>query len=158
MTAICGVAWDSTTPAAIPGWARLRLLYGNGRYAQPLSYGKGRMYIDVTGAAPLACGILDVERYDASPATAPGWLDARARAGMGLSTIYVNRSNLAAVQQACGRRSYWLIVATLDGTIIESVTGGGMLAACQALPASMLGGNVDEDLVVSSIWWNQHAA
>jgi len=146
-----GLMWDSTTPELIPGWARLKALYVNGKYAQFPRYGRGHVYIDVTGAAPMSADILDVERGDATPATVLPWL--RARSHWDAGTIYCNRDTLPAVQDAAGDLPFHLWLATLDGTIPESVTGPGHLVAVQAYPASVVGVNIDVSVVLDAAWW-----
>lgn len=155
MSNIFGLAFDSINESSIPPNARMKLLYINGRFAAVPKYGRGRQYIDVLNNAPDKAGWLDVERFDASPADVPGWLDRRAHYGQG--GIYCNRSNLTEVQRQAGKRQYYLWIATDDGTIMQSVAGGGTLVMCQAFPASFIGPNVDISVVVNQAWWQAHA-
>ncbi len=151
-----GLMWDSTTPELIPGWARLKALYINGKFATHPDYGRGRVFIDVTGAAPFAAEILDVEKGDATAAHVTQWLAERARTEVG--TIYCNRSTLPDVIHAAGSAPFDLWLATLDGSIPSvDLPPHVELVAVQALSAGITGANVDLSAVVSQRWWNAHA-
>lgn len=151
-----GLMWDSVTPELIPSWARLKALYINGKFASHPDYGRGRIFIDVTGAAPFAAEVLDVETGDANPAHVAPWLDKREKWETG--TIYCDRANLPAVVDAAGHRPFWLWLATLDGTVPPHVeTGSGTLVAVQAISALLAGANVDISAVVHQGWWSKHA-
>lgn len=151
-----GLMWDSTTPELIPGWARLKALYINGRFASHPDYGRGRVFIDVTGAAPFAAEVLDVETGDASPEHVPGWLQARARTEIG--TVYCNRDTLPHVLDAAGSQAFDLWLATLDGSVPHvELPAHVELVAVQAIPATIAGANVDISAVISQRWWNAHA-
>ncbi len=155
---IYGLQFD-TTDKSLGFTPALQAFYINGRYATPPEYGRGRVYIDVTGAAPRDAFWLDVENEDASPEQVPGWLDQRAAAHLGAGGIYVNRDNLPAVEHAAAHRPHYLWIATLDGTIdIPPVPGIGVLALVQAFPASMIGMNTDISVVVDRTYWEgRHA-
>ena len=153
---IYGTMWDSASAAWPPG-AALRALYVNGKYAtRPATYGKGRVWIDVTGAAPHAASWLDVETGDATPAHVPGWLDARDIPDD--QGIYCSMDTLAAVEAAAAGRPHGLWIATLDGTAapLMPITGG-VLVAVQCLPAAMLGFDADMSVIVSESYWLAHA-
>jgi hypothetical protein len=151
---VFGLQWDSAS-GDIPAEAKLRALYVNGGFAtRPVHYGRGRVWIDVVGNAPDKALWLDVERFDATPAAVPGWLDARRKSGAGTGGIYCDRSALPAVESAAGGRPHMLWVATLDGTVdIGRVPGVGRLVAVQAFPASMTGRNADLSIVVDEPYW-----
>lgn len=55
--------------------------------------------------------ILDVERYDAAIADAPGWIKEQQRMEAAYNTIYVQKSNLAELRAKCRGLHYYLIVA-----------------------------------------------
>lgn len=148
------IMFDSTTPELIPGWARLRALYVNGKYAQPPDYGRGRIFIDVLGNMPFAAEVLDVEKQDATPAAVGPWLRARSRWEPG--TIYCNESTVPAVQAAAGDMPFYLWLATLDGAVPEH-SGPGQLVAVQAYGALTTGANIDMSVVVDEQWWTRHA-
>jgi len=153
---LCGLMWDSTTPELIPSWARLKALYVNGKFAAHPDYGRGRVFIDVTGGAPFGAEILDVETGDATPDHVPGWL--RARHQWEIGTIYCNRDTLPHVVEAANGLPFFLWLATLDGSIpTDVITGSGRLVAVQAYSASMVGVNVDLSAVVDEQWWVNHA-
>jgi hypothetical protein len=158
----CGLQFD--TAGELPFTPALQLLYVNGAFAAPIRYRRGAVYIDVIGDAARAAMWLDVERFDATVDRVPGHLDERHAAGLSMGGIYVNRSNLAAVEAAAGSRPHYLIVATLDGTIdVDPVPGVGILAAVQAFPAAMVGPNrsgginADVSVVVDKGYWEAHA-
>ena len=92
--------------------------------------------------------ILDIENGAASPADAPGWCDRFSRPGRRAPSLYVNRSNWAAVRAAVGARSvdYW--VATLDGT--QDVPGA---VAVQYVDV----GPYDESVVLDPSWVRSEA-
>ncbi len=151
---------DSITPEVIPtGAADIVGLYVNGTYkcdptqATRLAQGGAEIaWISVDTASDEG-DVLDIENGDATPQSAPAWYDARQKAGAGELTLYVNRTNLAAVQAAMGTRDYRLWVATLDGT--TAVSGYDALAgpaAVQCLSAAMMGVNVDGSLVFDDTW------
>lgn len=152
-----GFMFDSTTPELIPGWSRLKALYANGKFAAHRDFGRGRIFIDVTGAEPFNAEVLDVERGDANPAHVNPWLHARHQWEVG--TIYCNRSTLPAVVDAANGLPFWLWLATLDGTVPDQVDAGpsGQLVAVQAFGAELVGVNLDLSVVVHPQWWARHA-
>jgi hypothetical protein len=154
MTTICGFQWDSTD--TLPFTPALQALYANGLYRAPLSYGPGKVFIDVTGGLPNGAQWLDVERGDATVADVPGWLDERAKYGEG--GIYCNRDTLPSVELAAGERPHLLWIGTLDGTIdVALPEGRGHLVAVQAFPASWLPVHADLSVVVDAAYWQAHA-
>jgi hypothetical protein len=153
MTLIHGIQWDSTD--TLPFTPQLQALYANGKFRAPLRYGRGHVFIDVTGGIPNGAMWLDVENGDASVSDVPGWLDERARFGEG--GIYCNRSNAEAVELAAGERPHLLWLATLDGTIdVTLPPGHGHLVAVQAFGADMLPFHADMSLVVDAAYWEKH--
>jgi hypothetical protein len=155
MSQIYGFQWDSTD--VLPFQPALQALYANGRYRSALNYGKGRVYIDVTGGIPNGAMWLDVEKGDATVADVPGWLEERARFGEG--GIYCDRDTLPAVEQAAGDRPHWLWIATLDGTVdIALPPGCGRLVAVQAFPAAWLPVHADLSVVLDAGYWEAHHA
>jgi len=100
---------DSTTPAAIPvAGTQLVAGYANGLYQwSQADYDRfpaaAHVYIDVTGADPAGCGVLDVETGDATVTTAVAWAKARlALGGTYPPVIYCNRSTLTSLFNAMG--------------------------------------------------------
>lgn len=99
------------------------LAYANGRYAWPdsqvsrfLAAGKHVRLIDVDGSAPDLASILDVERYDASPATAAVWVHERNRIGNGDATVYISKANMPQLVEAIGHQTpCYVIVADWTG-------------------------------------------
>lgn len=153
---LCGLMWDSTTPGVIPGGALLRALYVNGRYAVRPDYGRGRVYIDVTGGAAGQAGILDVETGDATPEHAGPWLTERKALDEG--TLYCSRGALGAVLAGTGNLPFCLWLATLDGTIaVPALPSRVTLVAVQAFGAAMTGINADLSVVLDQNWWERRA-
>jgi hypothetical protein len=154
---VFGTQWDSAS-GDIPAGVKLRALYVNGGFAtRPVTYGRGRVWIDVIGNAPDKALWLDVERFDATPDRVPGWLDDRRRSGAGTGGIYCDRSTLPAVEAAAGDLPHLLWIATLDGTVNVTVPGRGHLVAVQAYPASMLGPDADLSIVVDEKYWRDRS-
>ncbi len=152
---VYGFQWDSTD--TLPFTPSLQARYANGKYRSALHYGKGSVFIDVTGGLPNGAMWLDVEAGDATVADVPGWLDERARFGEG--GIYCNRSTLEAVELAAGDRPHLLWVATLDGTTdIAQPPGAGHLVAVQAFGAEMLPVHADLSIVIDAAYWEAHHA
>lgn len=89
--------------------------------------------------------ILDIEQFDATPAEAPGWCDRFNRSNRRRPTLYVNRSNWAAVRAAVGARAvdYW--VATLDGT--KNIPGAVAVQYTDVGP-------YDESVILDPSWVN----
>lgn len=116
---------DSTRPALIPDSFRLRpngvAAYVDGEYAWPLETQDSypRIWrICVTGALAMAphARVLDVERFDATPADVEPYREARAARAENC-IVYCDRSTVAQVVRACP--STWHLlewwIATLDG-------------------------------------------
>lgn len=150
---------DSTTLADIPGWADIPATYANGGYAVPVSHvvrafpGRPLVRFNVNGD-PKWGNVLDVERFDASPADAPRWFDGRVAAGLDPHHlgVYVNRSNIHAVHSVMGGRPWRRILSTLDGTIV-TVYEGIHLDAVQAFGQKALAGaHYDLSVVFSDGW------
>ena len=150
---VYGLQYDTT--GQLPFTPALAAYYINGRYArQPVTYGPGRVWMDVLGTAPWAAFWLDVESGDATPADVPVWLDLRRQAGLGWGGIYCNRAGLAAVLTAAGDRPFSLWLATLDGTIQQPALPAGVtLVAVQVYPAAMTGLDADISVVVDEAYW-----
>lgn len=97
--------------------------------------------------------VIDIETGAATPADGPIWYDKQHKAGIKYLTVYVNRSNLAAVDAAMGSRVFYRWIATLDGTL--AIPGFDPLhapAAVQILPASKIGVHADLSLVLQDKW------
>ena len=157
---IYGLQFDSTShlPFLTGG---LTAKYINGAFAQsPVHYGKGVVWIDVTGADPLGAHWLDVEKGDATPARVPGWLHEKAQRLGQVGGIYCNESTLPAVLDAAGPAPMDLWLATLDGTLPEglSLPPSVRLVAVQAFGEGLVGFHADCSLVVDRGYWEAHHA
>lgn len=151
--------FDSTQPYQIPQGARVVAPYRNGLYAwsaAQLDYhaAAAKAFIDVLAADAPGCAVLDVERYDARPQDAPGWLRQKP-AGSGC--IYCSSDTLPAVTAQCAGLAYFIWLATLDGTVC--LTGadldlppGVTLAAVQGWPQALLGFPADLSVILSADW------
>src|SRR5262249_26888637 len=147
MSRACGLQFDSTTP--LPFTPALQAFYFNGTFAhRPVSFGRGRVWIDVTGAAPWDCHWADIEAGDIAPQLVPGWSPARPRATGAWGGAYCTRSPLPALLEANPAQPFDLWLATLDGTDspaaipeLDHLPGHVRLCAIQAYPAGMAGFN-----------------
>lgn len=146
---------DSTTPAILPTDVDLVGGYVNGKYAwahvdwQRFPHA-AQVRINVTGEHGRG-NCLDVETGDASPATAPGWYDSITWCPKGQLAVYCNRSNVAAVVAAMGKRDFRLWLSTLDGAMPQSYAGR-RVDAVQFAGASMIGWNADASVVWNNDW------
>jgi hypothetical protein len=147
-------AYDSTRPGLIPATAAAVLPYADGDFAWSLdSLARfplaRRRFITVFGNAQIA-SIFDIETGDGTPPQAPGFIrERRMRFPSTPPTIYCNRSTLPLVQQRCAGLHYYVWLATLDGTIPESISGGGELVAVQY---ENVGGRYDVSRVLNDRW------
>lgn len=120
------VAWMN-----IPRTADIIAVYRNGNWpAKPEDVNAYfpltkyvHVWIDVNGSCPESAQVLDVEKGDATPQQAPGWIQARRKVvHTSLPTVYCDRSNLIGVQAECAAaglksgRDYQLWISTLDGS------------------------------------------
>lgn len=153
---------DSTTPGDIPlEGTQLAAGYGNGHYAWDAAgwarfHGIPRATIDVDGSQWYR-DVLDVERYDATVATAVDWVRAKwQRQVIYPPVIYCNRSTLTPLFNALNAAGFQVVhhfrlwVATLDGTReLPDMTG---VTAVQYASAEMTGGHYDESIVYDDAW------
>ncbi len=129
-------AYDSTRPDLVPADAWGIMPYADGKFAWSKAdvarFPRARRrHITVFGDAEIA-DIADVERGDVRPQDAPDFIRERYRLfPRARPTIYCNRSTLPAVQDACGGLVYYIWLATLDGSKLTFITGGGRLVAVQ---------------------------
>ncbi|HLI36937.1 MAG TPA: hypothetical protein VKV80_06295 [Streptosporangiaceae bacterium] len=155
---------DSVVLSSIPLTVNIAAAYINGRYAVSQAELEARFphdryghcWIDVDGSRANAADMLDVENFDATPATANLWVQSwHILRRASIPVIYCNRGNEQAVITACASggsvlgKHYGLCVATLDGT---QVTGNGIVA-CQWKGAAQTRGNWDETLVYDGSLW-----
>lgn len=132
-------------------------------YAAPSSYhrsstscGNVDVMIDVAATNPSA-DVLDIENGDATPASAPAWVQAHNALGGGFPAIlYVNRANITAVANALTAaglqvvRDYRWWISTLDSTTaVADMTG---VVAVQAWNSAMMGANIDLSVVYDDTW------
>jgi hypothetical protein len=159
-----GIMYD--TDGHLPFLPRLQAFYFNGRAAhRPVTFGRGRVWIDVTGAAPWDCHWADVETGDIAPEHFPGWNHARHQATADWGGFYCNRATLPKVLEHLGSAPADLWLATLDGTSdpadipeLAQLPATVRLVAVQAYPAAMTGGHWDESVIVSQDYWERHHA
>jgi hypothetical protein len=120
-----GIARDFPAAAKVAG-------YVNGTYAWSqaewsLFPHADHVTISVTASAN-AGDVLDVERYDATPDQAAGWIAMRKQAGLFRPTIYCNLSTVPAVRQGTGSYrlgvDYDIWVADWDGTTFSPPVPG----------------------------------
>jgi hypothetical protein len=113
--------YDAVTPSRIPAGATLVAGYVNGQYANIAELKERFPHATVVGIA-VSAGfdggtVLDVEKGDAAPAQAPGWVRMRRAAGVE-PTVYCNSSTWPSVRAAFASAGvapphYW--IAHYDG-------------------------------------------
>jgi hypothetical protein len=157
------VAFDSTTPDAIPLDATMVWGYVDGSFAWPdTAWARfphaTKVRICVTGDHAKG-NMLDVERGDATPDHAPGWVNARRTAGEKYVAVYAARDTWPAINQAFQQANVkppFRAVATLDGTLhVDGFEPFHGPAAVQFGSARMAGINVDVSLVYEDDWHPQ---
>jgi hypothetical protein len=161
---VYGLQFDSIEP--LPFAPAIQAHYVNGpvsKWPGAVTYGRGWVWIDATGADPAAAFWRDIEQGDGTPADFPGWLDQRHAAGQGWGGGYCDRSNLPAMISAAGDRPWSLWLGTLDGTIPTaaslSLPPAVTLVAVQAYSAAMIGGvTADVSVVVDQAYWDGRRA
>jgi hypothetical protein len=154
---------DSTTAHDIPH-AGLQLVagYGNGLYRWSLGDwarfpGIPHVHIDVNGADPAGCGVLDVETGDATVTQAVHWVKARRSLHQGsYAVVYCNRDTLTPLFNAMNAAAlkighdFWTWISTLDGTkTVADMTG---VVAVQYEGQNLTGGHYDQSLVYDDNW------
>lgn len=113
MTTQHRLMYDSVDAFRIPTDAQMVAGYGNGEFKwQPEDWERfpqaRKVRIDVTGADPQTCGVLDIERGAATITDAPDWIRARTDAGH-RAVIYCSRSLVTAVTNGIGIRGQWAL-------------------------------------------------
>lgn len=146
---------DSTTAADIPEFVAGVGGYTDGRFAWSESdwarFGRRpQIRYNVTGE-PTRGNALDIESGDATAAMAPGWFDSRHAAGAQNLACYCSRSSLPGVINAMGARPYFLILATLDGSI-PTMEQGRRVDAVQFAGSDLTGGHWDATLVLNDAY------
>jgi hypothetical protein len=114
---------DTVSPQlmAIDGTYQGVIAYANGRYAWPAEQirrfttaGKHLYRYDIDGSGPDLASVLDVERYDATPAMAAQWVPERNRLHNDAG-CYTSFDNVPELVDALGHENAWLIVADWIG-------------------------------------------
>lgn len=158
---IYGLQIDSVSPLAFA--PALRAMYLNGKWAErPVSFGRGRVWIDVTGGAPYDAHWADVENQDMTPQAFPAWNNEKHRALGQWGGVYCNRTTLPAVLDALGSMPADLWLSTLDGDVNPPELGqlppNVHPVAVQAFPAGMLGFNADASVIIDQAYWDTRHA
>lgn len=113
--------YDGVTPSRIPIEATMVAAYVDGRYANVVAmrsrFPHARLVTIAVFASTNAGNVLDVEKGDATPTQAPGWVVKRRRAGID-PTVYCSASLWPSVRQAFRSLNvpephYW--IADYDG-------------------------------------------
>lgn len=120
---------DSIDPTLIPPSTPIVAGYGDGRYewtSAGWALFPNAIPLVIVVSAVDAGDVLDVERFDATPADVPGWIDRFQRPRRRRPTIYsargtdalgrVDYSVIRAILQAAAGRPFDWWAATLDGT------------------------------------------
>jgi hypothetical protein len=143
---------DSTTPAAIPAVAPAVLIYADGKFAwteqQIALFPKAaRRRISVLNQPRLAA-VLDVERGDATPADAAGFIKARGQD----ACIYCSRDTLTQVLAETRGLDYRVWLATLDGTLPTALDGAPAGVTLAAVQFWNVPGRYDLSIVYDTAW------
>ena len=171
------IAYDSINPLDIPTVAPIVAGYVDGIFGLAhLAYGEpgwdaagwarfpNAVHVGIAVSALTNDGqVLDVETFDATPAQAPHWALMRIGSGLLAATIYVNRANGKAVEDALLAAGFHpsdskvlLFISTLDGTRVVTHWNDGTpvrfpVVAVQYADAKLSGGNFDLS-VVADYW------
>ena len=158
---------DATTLANIPPSVQIVGCYRNGLYAADPNHLNTlfplnryvHVWIDVDGSHPESAQVLDVERFDATPEQAPGWVIARRKVvHTSLPTVYCDRDTLPHVLAECAAEGliaaehYQLWIATLDlseswnGKLLSQVPG------VVAVQVETVAGAWDRSVVYNDHW------
>jgi hypothetical protein len=152
-----GIARDFPTAAKIAG-------YVNGTYAWSqaewsLFPHADHVTISVTASAN-AGDVLDVERGDATPDQAAGWIAMRKANGLYRPTIYCSRSVIPAVRAGTGKyilgKDYDIWVADYTGQPHEVAAPGNPPATCAATQYESTAG-WDASVVFDPAWPHRSA-
>lgn len=157
--------FDGITPAGLPTHAPAVGGYVNGHYAwKPADWARfprsAKVRIDVLGTAPTLASVVDVERFDITPANAPRFITVRDAFRPGTATVYCNRATLPEVLAATApaQLAFWLWLAEWTGIPAAPLALGlpsrVTLAACQYAHLPQW----DESAIYSGTWLAQHAA
>jgi hypothetical protein len=151
---------DTTEPENLPIDSSYQgvFAYANGKFAWPQAQvnrfadaGKHLYRIDVLGNDPHGASILDVERGDATPATAKIWVPER-NAIEDDAMVYVSLDNVSSVLDACRGDKLWLFVADFTGQPhvpnLPPLPSGVKLAAVQYATNALY----DSSAIFSSDW------
>lgn len=157
---------DSVTPGDIPlTGAQLFAGYANGAQSQWPANGWGRfpsgstVRIDVAGT-DTSCDVLDVEKGDATVATAAKWSSDKRKAQPGafVPIIFCDRETLTPLFNALNAaglqvvRDFKLWISTLDGTKTVADMTGVVAVQYKAATASSGAGHYDESIVYDDAW------
>src|SRR5215467_10288439 len=109
---------DSVDPFAIPTDCDVVAGYGDGLYKwSDAGWNRFTCPKLVIAVTALDKGdVLDVERYNATPADVPGWIDRWVGGRWRLPVIYSSRSVKPQIDTAAAGRKYDWWCSTLDGT------------------------------------------
>jgi hypothetical protein len=151
---------DSVTPTDIPKDAAMVAGYVTGRYAWPES-GWARFpharKVEIATQARFNTGdVLDVEKGDATPEQAPGWVRMRRAAGVARPSLYCSAADVPALRRAMGNDVTWdLWVARYTGRVpgpADFARYGSNCVAIQYANANTSGGHFDLSLVIDDGW------
>lgn len=139
MFASTELAYDSVTTVHLPDGGGRYFGYVNGDFANYIAV-KSRfphalvMGIDVNGTDPLAARIVDYEKGDVQTAgTLRSFVEAREKYRPHTATVYCDRANLDAVEDALEGLWHVLWISTLDGTDLTGTrtANGNLIVATQ---------------------------
>jgi hypothetical protein len=148
--------YDSTSAADIPADAEMVAGYCDGEFewsAADWERFPNAVRVRIATQHTTDDGhVLDVERGDAVPEDAPGWVLMRQDAGIVQPTLYCGLSAVEAVRAACAGLLYWLWVADWTGEPHPV----SYAAAVQYAHPPQSGGHYDLSIVYSDTWPGPH--
>ncbi len=145
--------YDTTDipPVGVPHTAQIVAGYVNGIYRSfgPLvAWCPNAEHVSIAVTVHADADVLDIEQGDATPAQAPGWVDAQLARGLWQPTLYCERSQWDEVKKAVGNRNvaYWVADYTGSPHYLPGAS------AVQYVNHGPNGENVDLSLVSDDLW------
>jgi hypothetical protein len=128
------LGFDGITPASVPAGAAIYLGYVNGSwpsFAALKAQHPGKLYVSISVNATGRAQCLDVEKGDATPQQAPGWVKAQRAAGNHYPIVYCNESTWPTVKaeftaQNVAAPLYWVARYVADPSKVGVIPAGAI--------------------------------